>query len=77
MKFIAFMASSSGRVLRAVAGLILIGVGVYLATVGVTTLGIILAVVGLVPLAAGVFDFCILAPLFGYPLQGTAVRQHH
>ena len=74
MKFVAFMASAAGRALRVVAGLVLIGVGAYLFTTGVTTVGIILTVVGLVPFLAGIFDFCILAPFFGYPLQGTAAR---
>ena len=36
--------------------------------------GLILAVVGVVPLAAGVFDFCVFAPLFGQPLSGPAIR---
>jgi hypothetical protein len=36
--------------------------------------GIVLAVVGLVPLLAGVFDVCLFAPLFGAPLKGADVR---
>jgi hypothetical protein len=32
--------------------------------------GIALAVVGLVPIAAGVFNFCLLGPLFGVTLMG-------
>jgi hypothetical protein len=71
MGFAQFMASGLGRGLRIVAGIILIAVG--LAVVGGTG-GIVLAVVGLVPLLAGVFDVCLLAPLFGAPLKGTDVR---
>ena len=67
-----FLASSAGRLVRAVAGLILIVVGI--AVVG-GTVGWILAVVGLVPLAAGVFDRCVFAPLFGLPFAGPSLRQ--
>jgi hypothetical protein len=28
-----------------------------------------------VPLLAGVFDFCIFAPLFGAPFSGKAIRK--
>jgi hypothetical protein len=35
----------------------------------------VLAVVGVVPLVAGVFDFCIFAPLLGMPFTGKAARQ--
>ena len=67
-----FLASSAGRLVRAVAGLILIVVGIAL--VG-GTVGWILAIVGLVPLAAGVFDRCVFAPLFGLPFAGPSLRQ--
>jgi hypothetical protein len=30
--------------------------------------------VGLVPLAAGIFDFCVLAPLMGKPFWGREIR---
>ena len=33
-----------------------------------------LAVVGLVPLAAGALDVCLINVLFGQPLSGKAVR---
>jgi hypothetical protein len=69
--FVSFMASSNGRILRIVAGIALILVG--LLVVGGLG-GIIVAVVGLVPLLAGVFDFCIFAPLFGNPLNGQQIR---
>ena len=36
--------------------------------------GIIVAVVGLVPLVAGLFDFCVFAPLFGAPMSGPKIR---
>jgi len=31
-------------------------------------------IIGLVPLAAGIFDFCVFAPLFGAPLSGARIR---
>jgi hypothetical protein len=74
MTFIRFMASGSGRVLRIVAGLAISGAGVYLLTAGSIAVGAILAVVGLVPFLAGVFDLCILAPLFGCPRPGAKAR---
>ena len=71
MGFAQFMSSGLGRGLRIVAGIILIAVG--LAVIGGTG-GIVLAVIGLVPLLAGVFDVCLFAPLFGAPLKGADVR---
>ena len=67
-----FLASSAGRLVRAIAGLALIVVG--LAVVG-GLVGWILAIVGLVPLVAGVFDWCVFAPLFGLPFAGPRLRQ--
>ena len=71
MGFAQFMSSGLGRGSRIVAGSLLIAVG--LAIVGGTG-GTVLAVVGLVPLLAGVLDVCLLAPLFGAPLKGADVR---
>lgn len=72
MSFINFMASRAGRLTRVVAGLAIIAIGLGL--VGGTG-GVVVAVVGLVPLAAGAFDFCIFAPLFKLPFAGPAIRQ--
>ncbi len=69
--FIGFMASGSGRVARIVVGLVLIAWGL-LGLHG--TAGIVVAVIGLLPLAAGAFDFCALAALFGQPLSGPKIR---
>ncbi len=65
------MASTAGRVTRVVAGLALSAWG--LLGIGGTA-GIVVAVVGLVPLLAGLFDFCVFAPLFGAPLSGPQIR---
>ncbi len=69
--FVAFMASPAGRILRIVAGIALVVWG--LLGVG-STAGLILAIVGLVPLVAGLLDFCVFAPLFGAPLSGPRIR---
>ena len=69
MGFSKFMASTAGQTIRVIAGVALIVVG-----------GILgggwwaLAVVGLVPLAAGALDICLFNVLFGQPLSGKVVR---
>lgn len=69
--FVTFMASGAGRLLRIVAGVALIAVGLL----GMQdTAGIVVAVIGVVPLLAGLFDFCLFAPLFGAPLSGRRIR---
>lgn len=70
--FFGFMGSLNGRIVRAVVGVALIVLGLALVQ-GVG--GWILAIVGLVPLAAGLLDFCVFAPLFGMPFQGKALRE--
>jgi hypothetical protein len=69
--FVKFMASATGRIVRIVAGIALIAWGL-LGLGGIA--GIIVAVIGAVPLLAGVFDFCVFAPLFGAPLSGSKIR---
>lgn len=71
MGFAKFMSSGMGRGLRIVVGLALIVIGLF--SVGGTG-GIILAVVGAVPLVAGIVDVCLFAPLFGGPLKGAVAR---
>ncbi len=69
-----FMASGAGRLARIVAGLVLIGVGL-----GVVqgTAGVVIAVVGLVPLGAGALDVCVISALVGGPFSGKAIRDLH
>jgi hypothetical protein len=69
--FVKFMASTAGRITRIVAGLVLIALGLLVMN-GVG--GYIVAIIGAVPLLAGVFDFCVFAPLFGAPLSGPKIR---
>lgn len=69
--FFKFMASTTGRVTRVVAGIALILVGL-LVMEGVV--GYIVAAIGLVPLYAGLFDVCVFSRLFGGPFKGSEIR---
>ncbi len=66
-----FMASTNGRITRIVAGLVLIALGLF--GMGGTG-GIVVAIIGALPLVAGVADFCVFAPLAGLPLSGSKIR---
>lgn len=69
MALLRFLGSTWGRVARIV-------VGVALITVGIAIGGawLIVSAVGLVPLAAGAFDICLLGPLARLPMRGEAFR---
>jgi hypothetical protein len=69
--FVSFLASPAGRMARIVAGIALVVWG--LLGIGSTT-GLVVAIIGLIPLVAGLFDFCVFAPLFGNPLRGPQIR---
>ncbi|MFY9781204.1 MAG: DUF2892 domain-containing protein [Candidatus Baltobacteraceae bacterium] len=66
-----FMSSPAGRTARVVAGAALIAWGFSLHS----SAGYLLMVVGLLPLATGAFDVCLLGPLFGVPLRGQDARR--
>ncbi len=70
--FAQFVNSPAGRGLRIAVGLGLIGWGY--AQRG-TELGTVLMVIGLFPLAAGVFDWCYVSALLGGPLSGARIRK--
>lgn len=70
MAFLKFIGSQPGRIVRIAAGLVFIAIGIQ---AGGGWLA--LAVVGLLPLAAGVFDLCVLGPLLHLPFQGPKFRQ--
>jgi Inner membrane protein YgaP-like, transmembrane domain len=65
MSIVSFLEGTLGRIVRATAGVVLITLGLALGGWWA-----ILAVVGVAPLAAGLFNFCLLAPLFHHPLRG-------
>ena len=72
MALINFLASNPvGRAVRIIAGIILVVVGLFVLG---GTAGIIVAVIGLVPLLAGIFDVCVFAPLFGASFFGKNIR---
>lgn len=66
-----FMASRTGRWTRMLAGTSLVVGGLSSSSGG----GKVLALVGLVPLLSAALDVCLLAPLFGLPLNGKALRR--
>ena len=67
MTLVNFMLSMPGRLIRVALGVALIVIG--LAVIGGAA-GIVLAVVGLVPIAAGVANFCLIGPVFGADFWG-------
>lgn len=66
--FARFVSSPTGRITRILAGLGLIGWG-YTQRAGPG--GIVLILVGLIPLAAGAFDLCFISALLGGPISGA------
>ena len=67
MTFARLMSTPAGRVARIVAGLVLMAIGI-----GLGGGWLVLVVVGLLPLAAGVFNVCAVAPLIHAPFSGKA-----
>lgn len=67
MALVHFLESSAGRIARMAAGLALIGLGVGL-SIAFGGAWWVVAAVGVVPFAAGLFGVCLLAPLFHEPL---------
>jgi len=66
MAFAKWMSGGAGRSLRVLAGLVLIAVGLYVQGVW----GLVVGVVGVVPVLAGIFNFCLLAPFLGASFSG-------
>lgn len=70
-EFPKFMASMIGRIIRILAGIVLMAIGLF-ATQGLVMYTLV--VVGLIPFLAGILDVCLFAPLLGQPLQGNKLR---
>lgn len=66
-----FMASRVGRWTQMLVGGALVAGGLASDSPGRRAM----ALAGLVPLVAGAFDLCLLAPLFGLPVRGVALRR--
>lgn len=69
VQFAKFMAGPIGRTIRFGIGIAVIAIGLMLHSV----VGTIVAVLGLIPLAAGIFDWCPSALLFGLPLRARDI----
>jgi hypothetical protein len=67
MKFAAAMATTAGRTIRIVVGIVLVLFGLLVIE---GAAGIVVAVIGLVPIFAGAANICLLAPLLGAELRG-------
>jgi hypothetical protein len=65
------MASMTGRIVRVVVGAALLVLGLFVVK---DVLGYVIAAVALVPLLAGLFDFCVISKLFGGPFRGEDIR---
>lgn len=70
--FAKFINSPTGRIARLVVGLALIVWGYTQLDSGT---GIVLIIIGLVPLTAGAFDLCLVSALLGGPISGKKVRE--
>ncbi|MCS7296097.1 MAG: DUF2892 domain-containing protein [Dehalococcoidia bacterium] len=70
--FVRFMASGAGRLLRIVIGVALILLGVFVLPAPWSW---IVEAIGVIPIAAGIFDFCLLGPLFGVGFWGRDIRR--
>ena len=66
MAFIEFLISPAGRVLRIAAGLAIVLVGFIMQG----TAGVVVSIVGLVPIVTGAMNLCLIGPLFGADLRG-------
>lgn len=65
-----YIASPAGRLARVAIGTALIGTGLTQGRKGLP-----LVAVGLLPLAMGATDSCLLAPLAGLPFEGPQLRE--
>ena len=73
MRFLSFMNTSTGRVIRVIGGLVVLAAGILVGG-GV---GAALAVFAVLPIATGVFGLCPVNPIFGQPMRACAVPVKH
>ncbi|MBI5563648.1 MAG: DUF2892 domain-containing protein [Chloroflexi bacterium] len=72
MQFVKFMTSGMGRGARIVLGLVILSLGLLVVQ---GTPGTIMAVVALIPIAGGMFDYCLVGAALGYPFWGAEARK--
>ena len=68
MKFLSFMSTPIGRVLRVVMGAVIIWAGLAIGGAG----GIALAIFGFLPPITGILGLCPINPLVGRPIRCDA-----
>ena len=68
--FLKIVSSNTARFVKALVGLYLLILGVMYPT----DYGLALAFGGAAFLLSGIMDFCVIAPLFGYPFLGQELR---
>lgn len=71
MAFAKLMVTKPGRLLRIVAGTASMLIGWFYFQ---NPLGYLMMTVGIIPVSAGIFDVCILAPFFNAPFTGEEIR---
>jgi hypothetical protein len=72
MQFVKFITSGMGRAARIALGIVIMLLGLIVVQ---GTIGTIMAVVALIPIAGGLFDFCLIGFALGYPLKGSEARK--
>ncbi len=70
--FARFINSTAGRVLRIIVGAVMV---IWGALNAADTSGIVVLVIGCIPLIAGAMDLCLVSALLGGPLSGRRVRE--
>jgi hypothetical protein len=70
MGVIGFLGSTAGRWTRSLIGVVLLVLAVVVGGGWAWVLGVL----GVVFVAVGLFDICLLAPLFRLPLKGRDIR---
>ena len=72
MAFAEFMAEPIGRLIRIIGGLAVSAIGVWVIT---GWLGLTVAAAGLVFVAAGLLNVCVISPFLHAPFNGREVRR--
>ena len=71
-KFVRFMTSKQGRIGRVLVGIAILSLSMFVVQ---GTPGKVMTAVALIPIAGGLFDFCLVGVALGYPLSGSRARQ--
>lgn len=72
MTLVKFMTSPKGRIARIILGTILIALGQLVIK---DTVGTVITLIALIPITAGVFDYCVVGVALGYPFSGAEARE--